>query len=192
MGERQSTAEFIDHLADLFDAGAAVPASADGLSNAAHMLQTAAAARAAGAHDALVAAALLHDIGHWLPPDKTQSEGAQRDAHHEVLGAAHLAQHFAEDVTNPVRMHVAAKRYLCAREPAHLAALSVGSTRSLELQGGPMSEAEAESFEQTPGHEDAVSLRRWDEYGKDPSLEVPPFSHYRGLLLSLVRQSRGK
>jgi gamma-butyrobetaine dioxygenase len=189
MGEGRSAVEFIDHLAQLFEVGAGAQASADGLSNAAHMLQTAAAARAAGVHDALVAAALLHDVGHWLRPSQAHGKGGQGDAHHEILGAEHLAQYFGKEVTEPVRMHVAAKRYLCAREPAHLAALSLGSTRSLELQGGPMSDAEAKRFEQSPGHQDAVSLRRWDEYGKSPSLEVPPFAKYRDLLSSLMRHA---
>ena len=83
------------------------------------------------------------------------------------------------------------KRYLCAREEDYHARLSAGSVRSLALQGGPMSEAQANSFESTPGHEAALALRRWDEYAKIPGLDVPGFAHYRPLLERLMGDGTG-
>ena len=176
---------FLDRLAELF-------ASHDGnlevegrLSNATHMLQTAAAAEAAGAEPCLIAASLLHDIGHWLHGETTNARGV--DGRHESVGAAWLKAWFDPDVTQPVALHVAAKRYLCAREPDYFANLSRGSVSSLALQGGPMSEVEAAAFEADPAHGHAVALRRWDEYGKISGLRVPGFEHYRRLLRDLMR-----
>ena len=176
---------FLDHLTELF-------ASHDGklevegrLSNATHMLQTAAAAEAAGAQACLVAASLLHDIGHWLRGEPIDAQTV--DDRHESVGAAWLKRYFDVDVTQPIALHVAAKRYLCTREPDYLANLSRGSVASLALQGGLMSEVEAEAFEADPAHGHAVALRRWDEYGKIPGLQVPRFERYRPLLRDLMR-----
>ena len=176
---------FLDHLTELF-------ASQDGklevegrLSNATHMLQTAAAAQAAGAVACLIAASLLHDIGHWLRGEPVDTQTV--DNRHESVGAAYLQAYFDADVTQPIALHVAAKRYLCTREPDYLANLSRGSVASLALQGGLMSEVEAEAFEADPAHGHAVALRRWDEYGKIPGLQVPRFEHYRPLLRDLMR-----
>ena len=176
---------FLDHLTDLF-------ASRDGklevdgrLSNAAHMLQTAAAAEDAGAEACLIAASLLHDVGHWLRGETVDTEAV--DYRHESVGADWLSVHFDVDVTRPIALHVAAKRYLCAREPDYLANLSPGSVASLALQGGPMSDIEAEAFEADSAHVHAVALRRWDEYGKISGLRVPGFEHYRALLRDLIR-----
>ena len=105
------------------------------------MLQSAAAAEAEGAGDELVAAALLHDIGHLLHGGDEDAAAQGIDTHHEEVGFRFLQQHFAAAVVDPVRLHVAAKRYLCAVDPSYLSALSVASVLSLELQGGPMSPA---------------------------------------------------
>ena len=176
---------FLDHLTDLFASRAGKLEVEGHLSNAAHMLQTAAAAEDAGAEACLVAASLLHDIGHWL---RGETGGTQSAEHrHETRGAAHLDAYFDADVTRPIALHVAAKRYLCAREPDYFANLSPGSVASLALQGGPMSEVEAQAFEADPAHRHAVALRRWDEYGKISGLQVPGFEHYRALLRNLMR-----
>jgi len=154
-----------------------------------HALQTAALARREGASDALVAAALLHDVGHllhlaandgrWVP--------AEEDLGHEAIGASYLSGVFGLEVRSPIALHVAAKRYRCATEPAYHATLSPGSVRSLELQGGPMSADEVAEFESTPGHADAVRLRGWDDAGKVDGLEVLPLESYRPLLDRLAR-----
>lgn len=151
-----------------------------------HALQTAHHAQGAGEPDDLVAAALLHDIGHLL--QKQGQDVAERgiDAMHERIGAAWLAQRFGPRVTEPVRLHVAAKRYLAAREPGYLKALSGASRRSLALQGGAMNVAEADAFEAEAGFEAAVKLRRYDELGKVEGLQLAPMSAYRELLITLV------
>jgi gamma-butyrobetaine dioxygenase len=142
-----------------------------------HMLQAGALAEAAGADRSLVAAALLHDVGHLRN---------ETDSRHGEAGARWLSQWFGEAVTEPVRLHVAAKRYLCAVEPGYFGRLSDESVRTLTRQGGPMTPAETAAFEATPHAGDAVALRRWDDQAKDPAVTPPPFSHFEALLGALV------
>ncbi|MEQ1788060.1 MAG: phosphohydrolase [Acidimicrobiales bacterium] len=154
----------------------------------AHAEQTAALAGAAGASAALVAASLLHDVGHLL---ELAGAGGTRDRtvdhRHEARGAAWLAGLFPPAVTAPIALHVRAKRYLCAVDPAYGEVLSAGSVASLERQGGPMDAAEVAAFEANAGWEDAVALRRWDDVAKVPDLVVPTAETYRPLLESLTR-----
>jgi phosphonate degradation associated HDIG domain protein len=147
-----------------------------------HALQTAALATSAGASDALVAAALLHDIGHLLA---LQSDG-EPVGPHQRSGPAFLAGLFPAGVTDPITLHVAAKRYLCSAEPAYRSSLSAGSVRSLAHQGGPMSADEMRAFTATPGWRDAVALRRWDDAGKLEDAEVPDLARYQPLLRGLA------
>lgn len=155
-----------------------------------HALQCAHHARSAGDSDALVAAALLHDIGHLLQKQGEDAADRGVDAFHERIGAAWLAQGFGPQVVEPVRLHVQAKRYLATREPGYLETLSSASSQSLELQGGPMSEAEADAFSASPGFEAAVRLRRYDELGKVEGAAIAPLADYRDLLIALAAQSR--
>jgi len=143
-----------------------------------HQLQAAALARAAGEPDALVVAALLHDVGHLLP-------GAT-DGGHGASGATWLAQWFGEDVTEPVRLHVAAKRFLVATKAAYAAELSPASVASLRNQGGPMHDDELLAFRRHPHASAAVALRRLDDAAKDPDAVVPPLAHHHDLLVRLV------
>jgi phosphonate degradation associated HDIG domain protein len=129
-----------------------------------HALQCAAQAEAAGAAPPLVAAALLHDVGHLLRAEPDAA--AAVDDRHEGKGAQALAGLFGPDVRGPVALHVAAKRYLCAREPGYFDALTPASQASLALQGGPFDAAQADAFEQRPFWREAVALRRWDDLGK--------------------------
>ena len=170
---------FLDHLSNLFAAHGQVKDIGNRISNADHMLQAAAAANATGAGAHLVAASLLHDIGHWLHsgPDDATAQG--HDDCHEKIAADYLAPYFNAAVLAPIALHVAAKRYLCAVEPDYLKALSRGSMRTLEIQGGPMNTKEVADFEAEPGYQDAVALRRWDEYGKELGRDVPGFDTYR-------------
>ncbi len=154
----------------------------------AHGLQCAALARREGASDAAIAAALLHDVGHLLIGDLFPIEQKlEKDWKHEEVGARYLSRWFGPEVTEPVRLHVAAKRYLVAVDPAYFAGLTPSSVRSLEVQGGPMSDAERAAFEALPGFEDAVAVRRWDDTGKVRDLQVPDFDHWEPLLRSLAR-----
>lgn len=147
-----------------------------------HALQAAHLAASAGAGDALVCAALLHDVGHLLHGLGEDVAARGIDARHEDGGADWLALHFGPDVTEPVRLHVAAKRYLCAADPSYHAGLSPASRQSLRLQGGPMTAEEARAFEAGRYAREAAALRRWDDGAKVPGLEVPGLEAYRGRL----------
>ena len=144
-----------------------------------HALQTAYHAERANASPSLVVAALLHDIGHLLHelPEHVADLGI--DARHEDVGHAWLAQYFGPEITAPVRMHVDAKRYLCATDAAYLRRLSPASVQSLQLQGGPFTAGEASAFEARPFARDAVRLRRWDDLAKIPGMAVPGLEHYK-------------
>ena len=152
-----------------------------------HALQTAALARAAGATDPVVAAALLHDVGHLLElADRDGPRDRTTDQRHEARGSAWLAGLFPPAVTAPVALHVRAKRYLVTVDPEYAAALSPGSTASLIRQGGPLEAAEVAAFEANPGWADAVALRRWDDDAKVDGLDVPNLASYRPLLESVL------
>jgi phosphonate degradation associated HDIG domain protein len=153
------------------------------LSQLSHALQTAELALGAGAADALVAAALLHDVGHLLElADGGGTRDGTVDLRHEVRGAAYLATLFPPAVTAPIALHVRAKRYLVAVEPGYAALLSPGSTASLARQGGVLDAAEVHAFEANRGWSDAVALRRWDDHGKAEDVVVPDLASYRPLL----------
>lgn len=154
-----------------------------------HALQCAALARSDGAPDALVAAALLHDYGHLVEDRGHMAERQGMDGAHEAVGADALSAWFGPDVTQPIALHVAAKRYLCATEPGYLDALSPASQLSLRLQGGPLAPGEADAFKALPFAGEAVRLRRWDDWGKalEPS-ERRTLEDFRGVLM---RASRG-
>ena len=143
-----------------------------------HALQAAALARASGASDALVLAALLHDVGHFLAqPD---SEFGVTD--HGTTGGAWLAERFVPAVSEPVRLHVAAKRFRCFVDPAYEEQLSPASVGTLRLQGGAMSAAEAREFEAEPFAQDALALRSFDDGGKVAGLDIPALDEWRPLL----------
>lgn len=153
-----------------------------------HGLQCAALARDAGADDALVAASLLHDIGHLLELDQTDGQMGDLtiDRRHESTAVRALAGLFPSSVTAPIALHVEAKRYLCAVDPGYQALLSEGSIRSLVTQGGPMSADEVTRFQALPAQRAACSLRRWDDLGKVEGLSVAPLETYVDMLHSLA------
>jgi len=153
-----------------------------------HCLQAASIVRGDGGAETLVAAALLHDLGHLLHGEGEDAAGRGLDTQHEELAAAMLAGHLPEVVLDPIRMHVAAKRYLCFAEPEYMAGLSPASIESLALQGGPMTGPEAEQFLAAPHAREAVQLRRADDAAKIAGLDVPDLSTYRALVASLWSQ----
>lgn len=158
-----------------------------------HALQCAERARAARASDALVVAALLHDIGHLLLGEHEDAPGfLKADLEHEVLGSRFLARWFPPTVTEPIRLHVAAKRWLCGTDPGYHHRLSSASLRSLELQGGPMEAAERAAFEAQACFVDAVELRRFDDEARRPNGVPPPLEKYRELLGSLLQASSAR
>jgi predicted HD phosphohydrolase len=117
-------------------------------------------------------------------PENIAEQG--RDARHEEGGADWLVGHFGPAVVDPVRLHVAAKRYMCAIEPGYLLALSPSSQLSLRLQGGPFNPHEVARFEKEPWFRSAVAVRRWDDEAKVPGLVVPDLDHYRGYLEAVL------
>lgn len=171
-----------DEVLALFDARGA-ESYGEAVTKRDHSLLTAAAARQAGHGPARVAAALLHDVGHLLgEPDDWSGV-----FDHAAVGGAWVEARFGAEVAAPVRLHVEAKRYLCAAEPGYAEALSRASVHTLAHQGGPMDEAERAAFEGTPGWREAVELRRLeDALGKTASA-VPPLEAYRELLEALAR-----
>lgn len=156
-----------------------------------HMLQCAALAKGEGASEALVAAALLHDIGYYLdtaPANENETIPARR---HDVAAGRVLAPLLPRAVVAPIRLHVEAKRYLCAVEPAYRQRLSPASIHTMALQGGVMGKEEAAAFAALPHSDEACRVRRWDDAGKAVGADVPPFAHWRPLLERLVAQGCG-
>lgn len=109
------------------------------------------------------------------------------DDRHSDRGASWLAQWFGPEVTEPVRLHVDAKRYLCAVEPDYLGQLSPASVYTLGVQGGPMHGDELDSFEGNPFAAAACQVRRWDDRAKDPDAAAPPLAHFASVLEGLLR-----
>lgn len=159
----------------------------EGVSQREHAVQAAWLAEQAGAPAVLIAAALLHDIGHLLHglPEDIAAHGI--DGHHEEVGAAWLERHFLPSAVTAVRLHVAAKRYLVAIEPGYAATLSPASARSLALQGGPMDAQACRAFRALPGAAEAVALRLWDDAAKQVGLATPPLSRWRPHLGAALR-----
>ncbi len=178
----------VDEIVNLFATRGAAAYHGEEVSQEEHALQAADLAARQGAPDALVVAALLHDVGHLLDGQDEDLADRGLDGRHEEAGCAWLSRHFGPEVTEPIRLHVAAKRYLCAVDPKYRAGLSPASLRSLELQGGPMTPAEVAAFEDGAFFRDAVRLRHWDDAAKVPGLAVPGPSHYRDRLASAARQ----
>ncbi|MCU1397334.1 MAG: phosphonate degradation operons associated domain protein [Acidimicrobiales bacterium] len=159
----------------------------EGVTMIQHQLQAGALASAAGLPEALVVAALLHDVGHMVghlvgEDDAASALAADVDAQHDVAGARWLGQWFGPAITEPVRLHVAAKRYLVSTEPGYAALLSDPSVHTLRLQGGPMSPAEVAAFDALEHGRDAVRLRRLDERAKDADREAPRIQTHRDLI----------
>lgn len=152
-----------------------------------HSLQTAWFVRRKAGENELVVAALLHDLGHLLHCDGEDAAERGLDTRHEELAAEILAEHLPAAVLEPIRLHVAAKRYLCSARPGYFASLSEASVQSLRLQGGPMTAEEAEAFLAMPYAHAAIALRHADDAAKTRGLEVPQLDAYRELIESLWR-----
>jgi phosphonate degradation associated HDIG domain protein len=180
----------VEEILELFARRGASAYHGEAVSQAEHALQAADLAEQEGAPDRLIVAALLHDVGHLL--DGQDEDLAERgvDGRHEEAGGAWLARHFGPEVTAPIRLHVAAKRYLCAVDPSYLEGLSPASRLSLDVQGGPMEADQRAQFESNPYYRDAVRLRHWDDTAKVPGLAVPGLEHYRERLAAAARTGK--
>jgi hypothetical protein len=152
-----------------------------------HALQAATFAKENNASDALITAALLHDIGHLLHdlPDDASDNGI--DDVHEALAAKYLESYFVPAVVEPVNLHVAAKRYLCAVDATYYDTLSAPSKTSLTFQGGIMNETEVANFEQNPFYQDAITLRKWDDIAKDPTMKTEDIEFFAPMIQNSLK-----
>ncbi len=171
-----------EEISDLFSRHGGGAYFGEAITQLDHALQAAHFAAEDGAPDELVVAALLHDIGHLLQATPDNLADWHTDARHEIEGGAWLAKRFSPEISDPVRLHVPAKRYLCATDPAYVAMLSEASIVTLKLQGGPMSASEVAQFKTEPFYRQAVQVRRCDDRGKIAGLEIRGLADYRLLL----------
>jgi phosphonate degradation associated HDIG domain protein len=181
----------VDEIFALFERRGDEAYFGEPVSQTEHALQAAYQAESEGAPGTLVVAALLHDVGHLVHGLAEDVADQGVDGRHEAVGEAWLSRHFGLEVAEPVRLHVAAKRYLCAVDARYGEQLSPASVQSLTLQGGPFSLAEVQAFEQHRYFREAVRLRRWDDAAKTPGLEVPGLEHYRSRLQAAISGSGG-
>ena len=176
----------VPFLGKIFTEGASGEYLGEPVTIGEHMLQGAQLAEEAGAPDEVVAAALLHDIGHFTHAFPTDAADQGIDSKHEEAGAKILSKFFPDLIVDCVRYHVDAKRYLCATKPEYYDRLSDASILSLKLQGGPMSKTEAAEFGGNPNIKEIIQVRYIDEAAKIPGKETPDFDHYAPLLQRVV------
>jgi phosphonate degradation associated HDIG domain protein len=186
--------EPIDTLLGILSDWGAVQYGDEAVTQLQHALQCAELAEVEDGRPHLIAAALLHDIGHMVDAEGryASDEHAETDRHHEDKAALFLSRVFGPEVTEPIRLHVPAKRYLVATDQAYADTLSAASVHSLQLQGGPMTADEVAAFEQGPYWDTAVLLRRWDDRGKNPAHRTPPLQHYRPALEAAMAAAAGR
>ncbi len=179
----------VDEILELFEKRGDSEYGGECVTQLEHALQAATFAENEQAPPSLIAAALLHDVGHLLHdlPDDAPDDGI--DDRHETSGYNYLRELFPAAVTEPVRLHVPAKRYLCAVDPNYRQQLSQPSIVSLELQGGTMTAEEVAEFEANDHCDGAVRLRRWDDAAKDPNATTPPLSHFAQYLQQSVAEA---
>ena len=156
-----------------------------------HMLQGATIAEQNGQDEIIIVSALLHDIGHFTSEFGTFTMDDTEDRYHEEAGAMVLEQFFPTVVTDCVRYHVAAKRYLCATKPEYFKRLSEASIHSLNLQGGPMNADEVAEFEANPNLKEIIAVRYLDEAGKRADMETPDYWHFAPMVQRIVDQHFG-
>ena len=178
----------IKEIRNLFDQRGHL-AYGEGISELQHALQAASLAQKDNAPNSLIVAALLHDIGHLLHelPENVAEQGI--DGHHERIGEKWLENYFGPEISQPVRLHVEAKRYQCTVNPDYLAQLSPASLKSFILQGDKMNEDEVSNFEKNPFFKNALQLRTWDDNAKDPEVKTPLLDYYLPLVKAALVSS---
>ena len=179
-----------DEIISLYAARGSAAYFGEAVSMTEHGLQAAHFAELEGERETVIAAALLHDIGHLIATVPDDIAEWTVDARHEATGARWLSKWFGPEVAEPVRLHVRAKRYLCAVDPTYFSQLSPASVLTLKLQGGPMQAGEVAAFEAEPGCRDALAVRRCDDRGKVAGLETRRLRDYCDLLGSLAVRGR--
>jgi [1-hydroxy-2-(trimethylamino)ethyl]phosphonate dioxygenase len=175
-----------DEILAIFERRGAGAYFGESVSMTEHALQAACFAQGAAASPALIVAALLHDVGHLVEEVPDDLADWTADAHHEEIGGHWLAKRFRPEVSEPVRLHVPAKRYLLATDVKYFAKLSPASVITLKLQGGPMTAHEVAKFETERFYREAVRVRQWDDQGKVAGLKTPSLREYRTLIEELA------
>lgn len=178
-------------LGDIFERCGEEEYLGEPVTMAQHMLQGATLAERNGLDEDIIVGALLHDIGHFTSEFGTFSMNDTEDRHHEEAGADVLSRFFPDVITDCVRYHVAAKRYLCATKPDYFQRLSEASIHSLNLQGGPMTKEEVADFEKNPNLKQIIQVRYLDEAGKEPEMETPDFWHFAPMVQRIVDRHLG-
>jgi len=179
--------QLVDTMTRLFEIGGAGFYGGEEVSQLQHALQAARLAEKDNASRALITAALLHDVGHLLGAGDEGLAERGVDARHELSGSRFLERWFDAEVTEPVRIHVGAKSYLCRVEPGYYDSLSPASRDSLAVQGGPLDARQAQRFQEEPFFADAVRLRRWDDRAKDPRAITPGLDYYLRIATEAAR-----
>ena len=185
-GEYLSQRTIVAHLADIFERRGGEEYLGEAVTMAEHMLQAAHLAEQQGEEEQIIVAALLHDIGHFTSEFGMFSLEDTHDRRHETAGAKVLEGFFPSVVTDCVRLHVAAKRFLCATDQDYLQQLSEASIHSLRLQGGPMTSKEVAAFEKRPHAREVVRVRLLDDAGKIAGMATPGFAHYAPMVQRVV------
>jgi phosphonate degradation associated HDIG domain protein len=184
--EALTSATIVAFLGDIFERRGGEEYLGEPVTMAEHMLQGAYLAEQQGEDEIIIAATLLHDIGHFTSEFGTFSMDDTHDKHHEEAGAEIVQRFFPQLVIDCVGLHVAAKRYICATDPAYFDQLSAASIHSLKLQGGPMNAAEVAAFETNPNFREIVRVRHLDDAGKIAGMATPGFAHYAPMLQRVV------
>lgn len=179
--------EIIPFIMDLFARRGAEEYMGEPVSMAQHMQQTAACAVADNASNDLIVAALLHDIGHFVGDFPIDALENGLDNNHESVASQFLEPYFPESVTEPIRLHVLAKKYLCATDKNYYFQLSDASKQSLEVQGGVMNSEEVKQFESNRYYREAIQLRKYDDDGKVADKIIHPVTHYQSLIRTLIK-----
>ena len=181
-----NTENIVDFIGSIFERRGGEEYLGEPVTMGQHMLQGATLAEQNKEPDEIVVGALLHDIGHFTSEFGTFSMDDTEDRYHENVGAAVLENFFPTVITDCCRYHVAAKRYLCATDPQYFNKLSDASIHSLNLQGGPMSEAEIINFKRNPNLKQILTVRLYDDAAKVPKMATPSFWHFAPLVHKMV------
>ncbi|WP_422376017.1 (R)-1-hydroxy-2-trimethylaminoethylphosphonate oxygenase [Roseibium sp.] len=190
-GNELTRETIVAFLGDIFERCGDEEYLGEPVTMAQHMLQGATLAERNGLEEDIIVGALLHDIGHFTSEFGTFSMNDTEDRHHEEAGADVLSRFFPDVITDCVRYHVAAKRYLCATKPDYFKRLSDASIHSLNLQGGPMNDEEVREFEKNPNLKQIIQVRYLDEAGKQPDMETPDFWHFAPMVQRIVDRHLG-
>lgn len=176
----------VDFIGSIFDRRGGEEYLGEPVNMGQHMLQGATIAEQQGQPEEIIIGALLHDIGHFTSEFGTFTIEDTEDRHHEDAGAKVLERFFSKVITDCVRYHVAAKRYLCATKPEYFESLSEASIHSLHLQGGPMNDMEVVEFKKNPNLDQIIAVRYLDDAGKNADMVTPDYWYFAPMVRRMV------